>query len=252
MVKKKKRVKRSRALPTAVAHRSARVDRILELASAMRGLSAVGRAPSNAAVLVDYYDEALRSLTNPSNVDTGADKADRATQMVSLLDIVESDLDDGQPGQDNTKRFLLHVVWHEGQKLTRRVQGGGGPGRGFFQFEQERAKDAGDYAVRKGWVGKLAAVSGHTEEELNDAISDLSANSPAFPDGNLIRTLLENNDLFGVYLARIAFKKVTATIPTTNKGHAEYWYTYWKITGGDPDTLKKLFIAEANEVDGLL
>src|SRR4051794_24040813 len=48
----------------------------------------------------------------------------------------------------NVKKFLIHVAWHEGDKLQARTQYGGGPGRSFFQFEAYRAKEAVQYAVR--------------------------------------------------------------------------------------------------------
>jgi hypothetical protein len=191
------------------------------------------------------------SLAN--NVDTSARPADRAAQMLSLLEVTESDLDTAQSAsfRNNVTRFLLHVSWHEGAKLTRREQMQGGPARSFFQFEMGRAKDAGDLAIEKGLVGKLAAVSGRSELVLRTAINGLSSGS-SFPDGNLIRTLLTANDLFGCYLARIAFKRISAPIPRTTAGHATYWYEHWKVTGGDPDTLKKVFTREANEVDALV
>jgi hypothetical protein len=182
----------------------------------------------------------------------GAGNKDRAKQIFGLLDLVAEDLDgaETEANKDNIKRFLLHVAWHEGAKLTKREQMGGGPARSFFQFEMARAKDAGDYAIQKNWVGKLAAVSGHTEREIMAGIQGLSAGS-SFPANNLIHTLLKTHDQFGCYLARIAFKGVNAAIPSTITKHAEYWYKHWKVTGGDPDTLKKIFAKSADEVDAL-
>lgn len=187
------------------------------------------------------------------NVDTTASRQNRAKRMFSLLGIVTSDLDGGlsEEAQGTIRSFLLHVAWHEGVKLTRRKQMQGGPARSFFQFEMAKARDAADYAIRKNWLGKLAARCNCAEADLKKAIAELTSGS-AFPEGNLVRTLLETHDLFACYLARIAFKRVPETIPATNSKHAEYWYRYWKVTGGDPRTLRKNFQNAANEVDRLL
>jgi hypothetical protein len=136
-------------------------------------------------------------------------------------------------------------------KLTKREQIQG-PARSFFQFEAPRAKDAGLYAKQKKYLDDLAAVSGESEDQLSVAVSALPDKDSSFPDDNLIHTLLKAADLFGCYLARIAFKKVTAVIPASNSGHAQYWYTYWKVTGGNEEKLKKIFEQEAAEVDRLL
>ncbi|MBY5871333.1 hypothetical protein HFN53_04770 [Rhizobium leguminosarum] len=64
--------------------------------------------------------------------------------------------------------------------------------------------------------------------------------------------MLEENDSFGTYLVRIAFRKVAASIGEANTDHAEYWYRYWNVSGGNPDQLKKTFVKEADEVDALL
>lgn len=268
MAKAKRKSKKTRAKPpqravAAPAANYSRADKALQVVRAMHEWTAMGRASAGAAspmadstahaLLRGFFEEALTSLSNEDNVDTSAKPAERAQQMWTLLDLVASDLDASETAasRDNIKRFLLHVSWHEGAKLTKREQMNNGPARSFFQFEMARAKDAGDYAIQKGWAGKLAAVSGHTEKEIQDGIAGLSSGS-SFPEKNLIHTLLKTHDLFGSYMARIAFKRVNTAIPTTNAKHAEYWYKYWKVTGGDPETLKKIFAKSADEVDALL
>lgn len=187
------------------------------------------------------------------------DEPDPMKRALAFWPIVGASIDDLDANpSDNTKRFLLHVAWHEGDKLQTRIQYGGGPARSFFQFEAYRAKEALQYARHAGYIDKLAPVSGNTKKQLKDAEDDLPDYDPKdsscsyFPDGNLIRTLLEQNDGFGTYLVRIAFKKVPASIGQTNADHAAYWYSYWKVSGGDPDALKRTFAKEADEVDKLI
>jgi hypothetical protein len=261
---KKTRAKHPRRAVAAPAANYSRADKALQVVRAMHEWTTMGRASAGAtspmadwmashALLKSFFEETLTSLSSESNVDTSANPAERAQQMRALLDLVASDLDASETAasRDNIKRFLLHVSWHEGAKLTKREQMNNGPARSFFQFEMARAKDAGDYAVQKGWVGKLTAVCGYTEKEIQDGIAGLSSGS-SFPEKNLVHTLLKTHDLFGCYMARIAFKRVNTAIPTTNAKHAEYWYKYWKVTGGDPETLKKIFTKSADEVDALL
>jgi hypothetical protein len=198
------------------------------------------------------------ALVTSDNVDTSAKPAARVAQIWPLLGAVVDDLDSNQSAADRLKGrgFLLHVAWHEGARLTTRYQNGGGPARSFFQFEAFRAKEAMEYAQQKGWLATLSTVSAETETKLKAAATALpkygDTNASQFPANNLVHDLLVGNDLFGAYLARIAFKKVTAAIPASNKDQAAYWYKWWKVTGGDPDELKKTFEAEADEVDKLI
>jgi hypothetical protein len=186
------------------------------------------------------------------------DAAKRALAFFPIISAVVKDIDSSSTSQDNIKRFLIHVAWHEGARLTTRIQSAGGPARSFFQFEAFRAKETLAIAHTKGWSGKLAAASGQTEKDLSDAQAQLPDYDPKdsscsfFPDGNLIKTLLETNDSFGTYLARIAFTAFAAAIGNTNAQHADYWYKYWKRSGGDETKLKATFIKEAGEVDALI
>ena len=52
----------------------------------------------------------------------------RAAAYFPIVSATVNDLDTSP--ETNTKRFLLHVAWHEGARLTTRIQGGGGPARG--------------------------------------------------------------------------------------------------------------------------
>jgi hypothetical protein len=69
------------------------------------------------------------SRSTAGNVDINASDAARVAAFWALAEKTETALN------ANLKRFLLHVAWHEGRQLRTRTQNGGGPGRGFFQFE---------------------------------------------------------------------------------------------------------------------
>lgn len=179
----------------------------------------------------------------------------RALAFFPIISTVVNDLD--STPRDNVKRFLMHVAWHEGARLTSRLQIGG-PARGFFQFEAYRAKEALKWASSKKLTGTLAKAANRSEDDLNDSTRELpdfdqnDKSCSSFPTSNLVRFLLETNDQFGTYLARIEFTRFSQPIGNTNVDHAEYWYRYWKRTGGDASRLKKIFADEAKEVDGLI
>ena len=185
------------------------------------------------------------------NVDTDASPAVRKQAMQTIIEQVVDNLD-ASPS-DNVKSFLLHVGWHEGAQLLHRTQIGGGPGRSFFQFEPPLAKDAVAYAKQKGWLGKLAEGTGHTEAEIESAGAALPTHGGLW-NGSLMETLLTSSDLFGTYLCRIALRKLPSEIPAGVDAHAEYWAAHWKrVFDSDNDRLDKKaqFVKNANEVDSL-
>ena len=204
---------------------------------------------------LEYSKELI--IESETDIPDEKDPGVRATRFFKYIQAAVADLD--TPPYDNIKRFLIHVAWHEGGRLTSRIQKTkkngkivDGPARSFYQFEANRAKDAVLYANKKKLIGKLATVSGSTGKELVNEANKIDDKDHYFPDGNLIKSLLETNDAFGTYLARIAFKKIQAAIDKTNQDHADYWFSYWKVTSDDPDKLKKIFVQEANEVDLLI
>ncbi|MEO5337819.1 MAG: hypothetical protein H7841_13145 [Magnetospirillum sp. WYHS-4] len=192
------------------------------------------------------------------NVDVTQPLATRVATFWDLLGQMSADLDGAsQPAaQDNAKRFLLHVAAHEGAMISLREQMAGGPARSFFQFEAHRAKDTLTYAQPRPFMAKLAAVGGCSVDDLAAATAALPSygtpDAPFFPDGNLVQDLLAGNDLFGIYLARVAFKKIPAAIPVGNAAHGQYWYQYWKVSGGDPSQLVATFAQEADKVDAAI
>ncbi|MDB5269098.1 MAG: hypothetical protein JWP58_2138 [Hymenobacter sp.] len=163
--------------------------------------------------------------------------------------------------KDNLRRFLLHVAWHEGAFLKQRKQNPVGPGRSFFQFEPLRAKEAVAYAKRREGADKflteLARVGNCTAEALEKAAADIGQSWPA---DNLLQDLLggaKANDLFGIYLARIAFAAIPGVIGSGPAAHATYWADNWKrvFDQSGPNTRPKLlarFEQEATVVDGLI
>ena len=72
--------------------------------------------------------------------------------------------------------------------------------------------------------------------------------------GGWNRVVVAVDDLPARVEARIALRKIPASIPTGNAQHAEYWADHCKIVfGPPPDRANKVaqFLANANEVDGL-
>ena len=205
--------------------------------------------------MADSTGSLLPNVTLP-----GSDPS-RAREMVSLIDQVLAILDPSTTpaARATPARFLLRVAWHEGDRLRARAQYQDGPARSFFQLEAHRARDAGDYARMKGWLGTLGKLAGVPEAPLRDAFLALpswNAADPAasawFPAGNQVGTLLEKSDAFGIALTRIAFKKIPAAIPTSIQEQAAYWYKYWKRAGGDPGALQSAFAAEASSLETML
>jgi hypothetical protein len=196
------------------------------------------------------------SFADTGNVDITADDAVRVQQLWTLIGNVATAL--GDSGDvNNAMRFMLHLAWHEGARITARVQAGQGPARSFYQLEREKAIDAVDYANTKNWVGLLADAaglgSGNTQPIL-DALNQLQQDpsNPNFPDPNLIEQELRTVDLFGTYMARIALRRLPDPIGPSNQDHAQYWADHWKIVF-DSDDQKAALIAqfkqEADAVD---
>jgi hypothetical protein len=253
------------ALSRGVEDLVARQGAILTQLELIERLLAAQSSAEGAAALVTWRYQLHRLLDSGSalayssfNVDTDKPVGERVVQFWELIRQCVDELDAGSSEslKENIRRFLLHVAFWEGDELRARVQYGNGPARSFFQFEAHRAKDALQYAKQSHNLDELARVSKRSEQELTAATGQLPSygqpNSPYFPSGNLIEELLRVDDLFGAYLARIAFRKVPAAIPTTNAGHADYWYQYWKVTGGNPSQLKQQFRAKADRADGYI
>lgn len=191
------------------------------------------------------------------NVNPADPDATRVKTLWATIGQVVDDLDTA--GKENKKKFLLHVAWHEGARIKKRVQDAGGPARSFYQMERAKAIDAVDYAKTKGWVVKLATAAGGgtTQQQILAAWTTLKENPtvPQFPAGNLIEAQLRSNDLFGTYMARIVLLRIPAAIGSTNQQHAEYWADHWKVSFSSPAERAMLimrFKQEADEVDRLI
>ena len=186
------------------------------------------------------------------NVDTSDSAADRVTHMKRLVEAAVDKLDSSASttAKENTVLFLMRVAWHEGAQLSTRRQNGGGPGRSFFQFEPGKAKDGVNHAVTRNEIVDLATSGGSTSQRIRDSEDDLALGA-AWPADGLIERLLGDDDdavdLFAIYLARIALKRIPAAIPTNADGHATYWADHWKVSFDSPaDRTAKIAQFKAN------
>lgn len=226
--------------------------RVRDYESHARTLEEVGTP--YAAALAQGIRAGVRAwLADPENVDTGANAKTRASQFYALAGAVVELLNpDSAPDLvELVQRFLLRVAWHEGDQLRTRVQYENGPARSFFQIEAARARDDLLRLAQSRRLAPLASIAGVSVAELEAAASALP-NRPSYPKSNLVREQLENSDRFGIALARLAFSLISAAIPGSIVGQADYWYRHWKRTGGDADALKKAFAEKAAALDQLL
>ena len=200
--------------------------------------------------------------TPPPNVDTNASDQDRATALWNVVNVVTADFDAaGTP--DNTSRFMMYIAWHEGDRLTQRIQqqGGGvtGPARSFFQIQGASAQTAyNSSSMTDTRLSTLAGFTGQTVDAIEAGFQALTS-SASFPDGNLIATLLEQSDIFGAYVARALLWTFKAPLPqpaippvALYQPQADYWFQYWHGGAGDADTLKQQFKDHCAQVDPLL
>lgn len=151
------------------------------------------------------------SFIRVANVDISASDADRANAYVLIVEQALLELDGVK--KDNVVRFLVRTGWHEGAKLTARVQVGGGPARSFLQMEPGAAKDGVLRAKAKGWSAAVAAAGSMSETDLSAAADDLALGSP-WPGGNLVESALKTYDLFGVEVGRAYLSASPTQIPT--------------------------------------
>jgi hypothetical protein len=202
------------------------------------------------------------TVTPPVNVDTGASDQDRANAMWKIVTVTTADFDaSGTP--DNTNRFMMYIAWHEGDRLTQRIQqaGGGatGPARSFFQIQGASAQTAyNSSSMTDDRITTLANFTGQTHDAIESAFGALTS-SASFPDGSLIKTLLEQSDIFGAYVARALLKTIPVPLPkpalppvALYQPQADYWFKYWHGGVGDEDTLKHQFRDHCAQVDPLL
>ena len=133
--------------------------------------------------------KSFETTAPPPNVDTGASNQDKATSLWNILNLVTSDLD-APDAQDNTKRFMMYIAWHEGQGLTHRVQQPNGPALSFFQIQGASAQTAyNSHSMTDDLLTKLASLTGSSHDSLQAGFEALTG-SASFPAGNLIGTLL--------------------------------------------------------------
>lgn len=118
------------------------------------------------------------------------------------------------------------------------------------------------YAIQKEstkqLLTKLANAGDCSTDYIQQGAAELTSN-PYFPSPVPIRpqrTYIENlllwSDLFGIYLARIAFMMNSAQIPAGLDAQANYWFTYWKGSDPNPTSVKNLFKEHARVLNQLL
>lgn len=204
----------------------------------------------------------LFAPTPPPNVDTTSSDQDRANALWNVVSTVAADFDP-IANRDNTQRFMMYIAWHEGARLTQRIQqgrgGAAGPGRSFFQIEGASAQTAyNSSSMTDDRINTLAAFTGSTHDAIISAFEALTS-SASFPPGNLIATLLETSDIFGAYVARALLWTFAAPLPQPAlppvalfQPQADYWFQYWHGGVGDADSLKQAFKDHCAQVDPLL
>ena len=200
--------------------------------------------------------------TSPPNVDTPSSDQDRANALWNVVSTVAADFDP-PASQDNTQRFMMYIAWHEGARLTQRIQqgtgGATGPARSFFQIQGASAQTAyTSSSMTDDRINTLATFTGSTHHAIVSAFEALTS-SASFPPGSLIATLLETSDVFGAYVARALLWTFAAPLPQPAlppvalfQPQADYWFQYWHGGVGDADSLKQAFKDHCAQVDPLL
>jgi hypothetical protein len=188
-----------------------------------------------------------REPARGSNVDIGANPAERARQFVELARIAIQSLD----GSVDAAILSFHVRtgWHEGMDLTKRTQHPTGPGRGFLQMEPGAARDAIDRAVQKQWIDKIATAASTTAKPLREAASELALGKP-WPAGNLVQESLLNVDIFALMAARAYLSRGAEPIPEDLVQQSEFWEAHWHRKAAPAKKAK--WLADARRLDKLL
>lgn len=150
-------------------------------------------------------------------------RASDAERYRHLRRIIENVLADTDPTMSDARRrwllwLFLYICWWEGSRATTRTQTGGGPGRGFMQFEPGTLVDLlRQYVLsRPAFIANLAAAAGVTEKDMGDALRAFDravGNTNVWPNptapgpARRIEEWLTTLDSFGVKLMRYEFKR---------------------------------------------
>ena len=153
-------------------------------------------------------------------IDLGGSDVERYRHLRRIIENVLADTDPYM-SEDRRKWLLwlfLYICWWEGSRATTRTQTGGGPGRGFMQFEPQTVADLIQQYIlaRPALVANLAAAAGVTEREMREALEAFlrsAATSIVWPNPSnpgpekRIDEWLSSLDSFGVKLMRYEFKR---------------------------------------------
>ncbi|GDY00480.1 hypothetical protein LBMAG48_28830 [Phycisphaerae bacterium] len=199
-------------------------------------------------------------LARLPNADAPKD-LERVAQLTAVVSSCISIVDHTGAIDPHKSLFLHRVAWHESLRLMHRTQIGGGPGRGIYMFEPDRATETVVYAIKmnKSWWAALCDVGGCNAGDLEESTKRIAA-SKKWGTNELLETLLLTNDHFTTLLARIAFWMISAPINSSDLDfHTQYWLDHWwRGTGpNDPNrpVRKKAFLASAadfKKVTGVL
>lgn len=198
-----------------------------------------------------------------ANVDTSdPDDSHRVATLASLINIVVADLD-APPLSSGpiALRLLLLIAWHEGARLTQRVQqtnSGPGPARSFYQLQAATAATAyGSSYMTDDRLFTVAGLLNVTQDALMNDFLALGSGA-SFPARSLVEQGLRESDLFGSYLARIFLKTIPGSLPQpdgTYAREAEFWLDHWHTPTGDDDAdnlLKAQFINDCQSIEPYL
>jgi hypothetical protein len=250
---------------TAFAYRNGLIDQMYRTQEVMRAVSdqhIAGALKNWHGHLGQMLATSFAATSAPPNVDTNASDQDRASAMWAVVGATTTDFD-ASATADNTSRLMMYIGWHEGARLTQRIQqlGGGasGPARSFFQIQGGSAQTAyNSSSMTDDRLNTLAGFTGQSHDAIVAAFQSLTA-SASFPNGNLIGTLLEQSDIFGSYVARALLWTFPAALPQPSippiplyQPQADYWFQYWHGGVGDANLLKQQFINHCAQVDPLL
>ena len=128
--------------------------------------------------------------------------------------------------------MLIAIAWQE-SRLEHRVQMGGGPARGFWQFERE----GGVRGVLRHHSSKLRAI---------EACSDLVVE----PTKEAVHTAIAQNDLLACIFARLLLFTDPYPLPTKEAEAWNYYERNWRPGKPHPENWGESWDVATREVYG--
>ena len=155
----------------------------------------------------------------PPNVDTeNDDNKERFDELCALINAAGDYIGNGHSckgiSEINWRWLMKYHAIHESRGLDKRVQVGGGPGRGLGQMEPETFADVWERANRLQRdtvayillvMGKLSAEEIAAIDDEVDEIEDSGEN--VWPEGGVAEGTITHNDLFFFMISRIHYRR---------------------------------------------